>query len=128
MEEGRVKEVSVRVAFPISPGPAICVFPLGSQKRGRLVGALLRDASKLQVPLQHLSNIVLLSIWVLVPLWTVTNPARSHSVVRENEKPLLFSRVDCHSCYFVSNFGHCSASSYLLLFSVIGVVKLFRFF
>ena len=50
--------------------PVIYVFRLGSQKSGQLVGALWRDASKLQVPLQHFSNILLLRIWVFVPLWT----------------------------------------------------------
>ena len=88
--------------------PVIYVFPLGSQKRGRLVGALWRDASKLQVPLQYLSNIVLLRIWALVPLWTASNLARSHGAVRESEEPLLCSRVDCHNWYVVSNFGRCS--------------------
>ena len=88
--------------------PVIYVFPLGSQKRGRLVGALWRDASKLQVPLQHLSNIVLLRIWVWVPLWTASNLARSHGVMRESEDPLRCSRVDCHNWYVVSNFRRCS--------------------
>ena len=88
--------------------PVIYLIILGSQKSGQLVGALWRDASKLQVPLQHLSNIVLLKIWVLVPLWTASNPARSHGVVRESEEPLLCSRVDCHNWYVVSNFGRCS--------------------
>ena len=62
VEEGRVEYVSVRVPFLFLQVPAICVIPLGNQKCRQLVGALWRDASKLQVPLQHLSNIVLLKI------------------------------------------------------------------
>ena len=90
--------------------PVIYVSPLGSQKSGQLIGALWRDASKLQVPLQHLSNIVLLRIWVLVPLWTASNPTRSHCVVRQSEEPLLCSRVDCPNWYVVSNFGRGSVA------------------
>ena len=110
VEEERVEYVPVRVFLNLLflLVPVIYVFRLGSQKSGQLVGALWRDASKLQVPLQHLSNIVLLRIWVLVPLWTTSNPARGHGVVRESEEPLLCSRVDCHDWHGVSNFGRCS--------------------
>ena len=108
VEAGRVEYVPVRVPSFFLLVPVIYVFPLGSQKTGQLFGALWRDASKSQVSLQHLSNIVLLRIWVLVPLWTASNPARSHGVVREIEKPLLCSWVDCLNWYVVSNFGRCS--------------------
>ena len=96
MEEGRVEYVLVSIPCLSTPGPAICVFPQESPRRGKLVEALLRDASKLQVPLNHLNNIVKLRIWVLVPLWTVSNPAGNQSAGGETGELLLFSMVDCH--------------------------------
>ena len=88
--------------------PVIYVFLLGSQKKRPISRSPVKRRFEIASPLQLLSNIVLLRIWVLVPLWTTSNPANSHGVVRESEEPLLCSRVDCHNWYVVSNFGRCS--------------------
>ena len=129
VEEGRVECVPVSALAIIVPGPAICMFLRGSPRRGKIVEALWKDASKLPVPLHHPNSIVWLRNWVLVLLWTASNPARNYGAVDETDEPLLFFRVDCDNCcYFVSIFEKCSASSYLLLFVVVCSMNLFCIF
>ena len=55
--EGRVEYVPISVLSIGCPAPAIYAFPRESSRRGILVEALSKDASKLQVPLSRLNNI-----------------------------------------------------------------------
>ena len=110
--EGQVEYVPVSVPSLSAPGSSNLRVSSGSPRRGRLVEALWKDASRLQVSPYHLNNFAWLRNWVLVPLWNASNPAKNHGTVGETEEPLLYSRVDCHSCcYFVSKFENCSVSS-----------------
>ena len=117
VEEGRVEYLPVRAPSASVPGPSDLRVSSGRFRKRRSVEALWKDASKFQVPLQDLSNIVLLRIWVLVPLWTVSNLARSRGEVRENGEPLLCSRVDCHNWCFVFDIWKLLSTLLLLLFS-----------
>ena len=120
VEDGRVETVPVR-AFSISvPGPSNLRVSPGKSKKRKISRSPVKRRFEIASPLHHLNSIMWSKIWVLVVLWTASNPVQNLGVVCETEGPLVFSRVDCPSCcYFVSNFENCSVFS---LFAVSFVV------
>ena len=128
-EEGRDEHVLVRAPSISVPGPSNLRVYSAKFKKKKISRSPVKRRFAIASPLYHLSNIVWLTIWVLVPLWTVSNPAKNDGAVGETEESFSFFRVACHSCCcFVSSFENCSASSYLMLFAVICSMKLFCLF
>ena len=113
VEEGPAEYILVSSPSISVPSPSNLRVSSGKSKKRKINRSPVKRRFEIASPLYHLNSIVWLKIWVLVPLRTASNPAKNYSAVGETEEPLLFSRVDCHSCcYFVSNIEKCSVSSY----------------
>ena len=117
VEEGRVEYVPVRAPLVSVPGRSNLRVSSGKSKKGKISRSPVKRRFEITIPPYHLNSIVWMRIWALVLLWTASNPAKSHGVVGDTGGPLLFSRVDCHSCcYFVPILKTALYSLYLLLF------------
>ena len=114
VEEGRVENVPVRAAAISVPGPRNLRVSSGKSKKRKISRSpVKRRFGIANSPVSSQQHHVFEDLGFSAAL------DRQHSC-GENKGPLLFSRLDCHSCsYFVSNVENCSISCYLLLFIVI---------
>ena len=128
MEEGRVEYVPVRAPSVSVPGPSNLRDSSGKPKKRKISRSPVKKRFEIGSPVYHLNNIVWLRIWALVLPWTASNPAKNHGAVGETEGPLLFSRVDCHSCCFFVSIWKLLCIVFLLLFNVTCSMKLFCLF
>ena len=104
VEERQVEYVPVRPPSVSVPGPSNLRVSSGKSKKRKISRSFVERRFQIASPLYHLNSIVWLRIWALVLLWIASNPAKNHGAVGEAEGPLLFPRLDCHSCcYFVSH-------------------------
>ena len=128
VEEGRIEYVPVRAPSVSVPGPSNLRVSSGKPKKGKISRSPVKRRFEIASSLYHLNSIVWFRFWALMLLWTASNPAKHHGAVGDTEGPLLFSRVNCHSCcYFVSDLKLLCVV-FLPLFIVTCSMKLFCFF
>ena len=106
VEEGRVEYVSVRAPSVSVPGPSNFRVSSGkSKKRTTSRSPVKRRFEIASPPLSSHQHRVVEDLGFSTASDHQHSCKKNHGAVGETEGPLLFSRVDCHSCcYFFSNF------------------------
>ena len=99
VEEGRVEYIPVRVHSVSVPGPSnLRVFSGKSKKRKISRSPVKRRFQIASPPLSSQPRRVVEDLGFSAAL-DRQQSCKNHGAVVETEGPLLFSRVDCHSCY-----------------------------
>ena len=128
VEEGQVEYVPVHGPFLVSPGPSNLRVSSGKSKKKTISWSPVKSCFEIASPPPTSQQPLIVEYLGFSAALNRPQSCKKSRRSGRNEKPLLFFRVDCHNCYFVSNSGHCSASFYSLLFLVVSVMKLFSLF
>ena len=105
VKEGRVESLPVRAPSVSVPGPSNLRVSSGKSKKRKISRSPVKKRFEIaSPPLSSQQHYVVEDVGFRAAL-NRQQYCKNHSAGGENEGPLLFSSVDCHSCcYFVSNF------------------------